>query len=90
MTTITKRLLRRTVTISKADATEVVKTASGTVAVGIVGSVTLPAVPDGAAYGQPTTEADAVTILKLERQQADLHWRQHCARRLSVCGYHSG
>ena len=56
----------QTVTISKADATEVVKTASGTVAVGIVGSVTLPAVPDGAAYGQPTTEADAVTILKLE------------------------
>lgn len=56
----------QTVTISKAEATEVVKTASGTVAVSVVGSVTLPAVPDGAAYGEPTTEADAVTILKLE------------------------
>lgn len=56
----------QTVTISKAEATKVVKTASGTVAVSVVGSVTLPAVPDGAAYGQPTTEADAVTILKLE------------------------
>lgn len=41
----------QTVTIDKAEAAEAMKTASGTVVAGARGSVTLPALPAGAAYG---------------------------------------
>lgn len=55
-----------TITIRKADAAQAMQTASGTIVAGAAGAVTLPALPDGAAYGTPATgSTDAVTGLSL-------------------------
>lgn len=55
-----------TITIDKADATTAMTTVSSTVVAGRTGTLTLPALPDGASYGTPTTQDAEITALKLE------------------------
>lgn len=55
-----------TITIDKADATNAMTTVSSTVVAGRTGTVTLPALPNGASYGTPTTQDAEITALKLE------------------------
>lgn len=56
---------QQTITIAKADATDVMKKAEGTLTKNHESSLTLPTLPDGASYGTPTGNGTYVTDLRV-------------------------
>ena len=56
---------QQTITIAKADVTDVMKKAEGTLTKNHESSLTLPTLPDGASYGTPTGNGTYVTDLRV-------------------------